>query len=73
MRQRERERDRGGCMFERYCTRVAESNPLVDWAGVSKIETKSAKVVSISKESMGQVKDKELITLHRVQNTLAQL
>ena len=60
-------------MFERQCTRVAESDPPVDRAGVSKIETTSVKLVNISKESMGQVKDKELITRHRAQNTLAQL
>jgi len=59
MRQRDRERGRGVCMFDRQCTRVAESNPSVDRAGVSKIETKSVKLVSISKESMGQVKDKD--------------
>ena len=45
----------------------------MDQAGVSKNETKRVKLVSISKESMGQVKDKELITWHRAQNTLAQL
>jgi len=39
--------------------RVAESDPPVDRAGVSKIETKSVRLVSISKENMGQVKDKD--------------
>ena len=38
---------------------MAERDPPVDRAGVSKIETKSVKLVSMSKESIDQFKDKD--------------